>query len=529
MFSQDKAEYLVKFVGCLKHTDGEWYGKPFFLLPWQESAVSEFYGTLKDNGARQYQYLYLEIPKKNGKSELAAALGLYHTFADGEKRGEVYLCAADKENASIIFNVALEMIRLCPGLLKRAKITESKKELYDNISGTKMKVMSSEAFSKHGYKPSCVIFDELHAQPSRDLWDIMTFGTGSARYQPVWIVLTTAGDDPDHASIGWEQHEYARKVINYRKGEIEDAIADPVWLPFIFGAAEDADIYDESVWYEANPSLGYTIPIDVLRQEALAAKNSPAVEKLFKWLRLNQWVSLKATSWLPLPLFDSTVGKWTRRDLRGKRCYVGFDLGSTVDLTAIVALFPPQDELESWSVIFEPFMPADKLKERISNDDNMPYEQWVTDGYINTTPGDVTDYEFVEAAVLDICDTYDVIMIGGDQWNSRMLTQRLAKSQPYVPIIEIHQTIAGMSPAMKHMEVLLRRGDMEHEDNPVARWNFGNVKVYVDGNENLKPMKNKSIGRIDITVAWINAVATAIINGEAIDISAEILSEDWGV
>ena len=202
-FDNDKALFATNFIELLNHTDGEFYGQPFELLPWQNNAVSEFYGTVKKNGYRQYQYLYLEIPKKNGKSELAAALGLYHTFADGEMRGEVYVCAADKQNASIVFNVALEMVEQCPALKARAKITESQKMIYDKVTKTTFKVMSAEAFSKHGYKPSCVIFDELHAQPNRDLWDVMTFGAGSARRQPVWIVLTTAGDDPDQVSIGW--------------------------------------------------------------------------------------------------------------------------------------------------------------------------------------------------------------------------------------------------------------------------------------------------------------------------------------
>jgi len=201
MFNKSYADFTKDFIRCLKHVDGIWYGKPFDLLDWQESALDEFYGTVKEDNTRQYQYLYFEIPKKNGKSELAAALGLYHTFADGEMNGEVYVCAADRNNAGIVFKVAVSMIEQCPALLKRCKITNSTKEIKDLKTGTVMKVMSSDAFSKHGYKPSCVIFDELHAQPNRDLWDVMTYGSGSARLQPVWIVLTTAGDDPDKKSI----------------------------------------------------------------------------------------------------------------------------------------------------------------------------------------------------------------------------------------------------------------------------------------------------------------------------------------
>ena len=235
MFNKGKADLVVNFINCLKHVDGKWYGKPFDLLPWQEESIREFYGTVEETDdeliKRIYQYLYYEIPKKNGKSELAAALGLYHTFCDGEMHGEVYVCAADKDNASIIYNVALGMIEQCPFLEKRCRITESKREILDTASKTRFKVLSSEAYSKHGYKPSCVIFDELHSQPNRELWDIMTFGAGSARLQPVWIVLTTAGDDPDRHSIGWEVHEKARRIKEFREGITEGNYDNQVWLP----------------------------------------------------------------------------------------------------------------------------------------------------------------------------------------------------------------------------------------------------------------------------------------------------------
>jgi phage terminase large subunit-like protein len=509
LFDNDAALFAVDFIELLKHTDGEFYGQPFKLLPWQHSAVSRFYGELKDNGLRLYQYLYLEIPKKNGKSELAAALGLYHTFADGEMRGEVYVCAADRENASIIFNVALEMISQNPTLKKRAKITESRKEILDTVTKTKFKVMSSEAFSKHGYKPSCVIFDELHTQPNRALWDVMTFGSGSARSQPVWIVLTTAGDDPDRVSIGWEVHEYARKVLEFRDGNIEEGIDDPTWLPIIYGAPEDADIYAEETWYLANPSLGHTIPIETVRQEALTARNSEAKERLFRWLRLNQWLAVKVIGWLPLTLFDQTVGNWSPAELLGKKCYAGLDLGSTVSLCSSVLVFPPQEGLEDYRVLFEAWIPEDDMKAR-EDKDHVPFSSWVKNKHLHATPGNVADYEFIEARLIAQSKQYRIETLGTDPWNSRMLTQRLEKEG--VKCIEIPQTIAGMSPAMKEMERLLKSDRMTHEKNPVARWCFGNVKITTDGNENYKPMKNRSIGRIDITVAWIIAMATLLLN-----------------
>ncbi|MEG0273257.1 MAG: terminase TerL endonuclease subunit [Hydrogenoanaerobacterium sp.] len=530
-FEQSYADYAVSFIECLKHGD-DFYGQPFLLLNWQKIAISQFYGTLRDEALRKYQYLYLEIPKKNGKSELAAALALFHTFADGATDGEVYACAADTANASIIFKAALSMLRQCPALMKRARIKESTREIKDKISGTVMKVLSAEAFSKHGYKPTCVIFDELHAQPNRELWDVMTFGAGSARKQPVWIVLTTAGKDPDRASIGWEIHQKARKILNYRAGDTQNGVDNPIWLPFIFGMPDDPeqckkiDIYDETLWYKCNPSLGHTIKIETLRQEALDASQSEASERLFRWLRLNQWISVKAVGWLPLTLFDNTEKYIPHEKLFGKRCYLGLDLSSTTDLTALVALFPPQEGLCKWHTLFYPYIPTDGIAER-SRRDHVDFEGWKQGKYIETTEGDCVDYDYIEMKITETAHSFAAKLLGTDQWNSRMLTQRLME-HGVVEVIEISQSMAGMSSAMKTLERLMRRGELTHEVNPCARWNFGNVRCAVDGNENIKPMKNKSTGRIDVTVAWINAMAAAMLK-EKTDLNAIINSGEWSM
>lgn len=530
MFNKGYSDFVINFVECLKHVDGKWYGVPFSLLTWQKEAIAEFYGYVKENDARQYQYLYLEIPKKNGKSELAAALGLYHTFADGEMHGEVYVVAADKDNASIIFNAAVGMIEQSKALTKRAKITESKRIIKDTITGTFMKVLSSEAYSKHGYKPSCVIFDELHAQPNRELWDILTFGAGSARFQPVWIVLTTAGDDPDHNSIGWEIHEKANKILEYRKGNTDGNYDNPVWLPIIYGLgsltpeeSKEIDIFDEKIWYACNPSLGETIEIDTLRQEALDAKQSSYSEKLFRWLRLNQWISIKAVGWLPLSLYDKTQAEIP--DLKGKRCYPGLDLSTTTDLTALVLIFPPQEGIEKWFTLFIPWITEEKMRER-SKRDHVDFEQWVSQGYVKTTPGNCIDFDFVESEIYRVAEKYELKMLGCDPYLSRMLTQHVMKKD--ISAIEIPQDMKNMSPAMKKIEELLLKGELLHEKNPCARWCFGNVRVATDGNENIKPMKNKSIGRIDVTVAWIIAMATALLN-ETESLNDKIMSEEWSL
>lgn len=573
MLDQESGRFVCDFVERLPTTDT---GKPFRLYTWQRKTLMEFYSTMdrdEESGQllRRYQYLYLEIPKKNGKSELAAALGLYHLFGDGELNAEVYLCAADKDNASIVFRAAVFMLETAPWTAKmiargELKIVKSQKRIEyrqrvkaENgalrwVNVGLMQVMSAEAFSKHGYKPSCVIFDELHAQPNRDMWDVMTGAAGSAHDQPVWIVLTTAGDDPDRKSIGWEIHERAvairdarqlrevlaqggdpRQVLSLRHVSKEElaqaqetllARDESNWLPVLYGltalygddpeALAQVDIWDETLWRQCNPSLGEHLKLRALRLEAQAAKKSPAAEKLFRWLRLNQWISVKAVGWLPLTLYDKTQWgpsakaervKWVEQ-LRGKRCYGGLDLSTTTDLTALTLLYPPQPGLDTWVALFQAWRPLDGVEEA-ERRDHVPYRDWERAGFLELCEGDMIDFSRVEEAVSQATQRYRLECLGVDPYLSRTLTQRLMDRG--LTVVEIPQTMAHMSPAMKEVERLIRSHQMLHVHNTCARWCFGNVRCAVDGNENMKPMKNRSIGRIDIAVAWIIAMATAIV------------------
>lgn len=573
IYDASQGEFVCQFIERFPTTDT---GRPFSLYDWQREAIMEFYSTLEvddDTGEqyRRYQYLYEELPKKNGKSELAAPLGLYHLFGDGELNAEVYICAADKDNASIVYNAAVYMLQAATwtaAMLERGtlKLVESRREiLYRRQRKTpsggmewqiigRLKVLSAEAYSKHGYKPSCVIFDELHAQPNRDLWDVMTFGAGSSRRQPVWIVLTTAGDDPDRNSIGWEIHEKAvwirdarklrtvleeggdpRQVLSLKRVADEDlpGAMDALlgkdldtWLPILYGITafygddpEDlaaVDIYDEALWYRCNPSLGKHLKIRTLRQEAAEAKKSEAAEKLFRWLRLNQWIAVKAVSWLSLTLYDKLQwgpskmaerAEWLQR-LRGLTCYGGVDLSSTTDLTAFVLFFPAQPGLDC-AVWFPYIWRSKKDLESAEIRDNVPYRNWERAGFLKICPGDTIDYADVESTIAEAKRTFDLKMVGFDPYLSRTITQRL---MPIVQVVEIPQDMKNMSPAMKEVERGMLEHTMRHVHNTCFRWTFGNVRCAVDGNENIKPMKNRSPGRIDPAVALIIAVAVWMID-----------------
>lgn len=571
---REAGEFVCQFISRLPTTDT---GKNFSLYDWQLDALMQFYSTMEsdeDTGEalRKYWYLYLEIPKKNGKSELAAALGIYHLFADGELNAEVYVCAADKDNASIVFNDAVYMLTTAPWtakmvargelhIIESRRRVEYRQRVRTGNGGYKWKVvgilavLSAEAYSKHGYKPSCVIFDELHAQPNRDLWEVMTFGAGSGRRQPVWIVLTTAGDDPDRCSIGWEIHEKAvgvrdarrlrkildeggdpRQVLSLRHVSDEDmpqAQSDllerdlPNWLPVLYGLTamfgddpddlKDIDIWDEDLWYLCNPSLGKHLKLRTVRLEAMEARRSEAGEKLFRWLRLNQWISVKSVGWIALTLYDKTQcgpskkaerEAWVMEHLAGKLCYGGVDLSTSKDLTAFVLLFPPQPGLET-AVLFPMIWRPGGTAEEAERRDHVPYRDWARAGFLALCDGDIINYTDVEDAIRWARETFDLRMVGFDPYLSRTITQRL---EPIVSIVEIPQDLRNLSPAMKETEDLMIRRQLLHVHNTCFRWTFGNVRCYVDGNGNCKPMKNKSTGRIDPTVASIIAMAVWMID-----------------
>ncbi|MBI5933276.1 MAG: terminase large subunit [Chloroflexi bacterium] len=533
MFDDRRAARTIQFIELLKHTKSPFHGQPFTLLPWQRAIVSDVYGTINERGIRQYRYAYLEIPKKQGKSELTAALALYHLFADREVNGEVYSCAADREQASLVFDVAVDMVDQCPPLQKRCKLNVSTKLITDKVSGSKYKAVSSESSTKHGLNVSMCIFDELHAQPNRDLFDVMTKGAGDARMQPLWWIITTAGDDPDRKSIGWEVHERAAKIIQARdSGALEHDI--PTWYPVIY-AYEGEDIYNKINWHKANPSLGVTVQIDKMREAAQEAKQSKADERLFRWLRLNQWVTTKLSSWLPLDLWDATEGDWTRGELLGRECYMGGDFSTTTDLSAICLLFPPQQGdgwiQHDWRVIFDCWIPRDNMQDRIRAD-HVPYDDWAAQGWIYPTDGDEIDYTVIEERIEECRKLYKVKELDADKSFAHMLLQRLEQSREghkRMDVVDIPQKYEYLTDPLNGIEILLRQSihipqpdgttlehpAITHEPHPVGRWCFGNASIAMNGNAQKKLVKEhrgKNVDRskrIDLIAAWVNAYSRA--------------------
>ena len=500
MFDEGKAKRTVDFINCLKHTKGKWRGQPFALLPWQETVIRDVFGTVKENGYRQYNTAYVEIPKKNGKSELAAGVALYMTCGDNEWGAEVYGCASDRQQASIVFDVAVDMVEQCPALKKRIKPVMSVKRLVYKPTNSFYQVLSAEAYTKHGLNVHAVIFDELHSQPNRELFDVMTKGSGDARTQPLFFLITTAGTD--RHSVCFEQHQKAEDILQGRK-------IDPTFYPVIYGASDDADWSSEDVWKKANPSLGHTIDIEKVRNAYLSAKDNPAEENIFRQLRLNQWVK-QSTRWMQMEKWDACAFPVDEREMLGRECYGGLDLSSSIDITAFVLVFPPRNDTEKY--IFLPYfwIPEENMIRRVRRD-HVPYDVWEKQGFLQTTEGDVIHYAFIENFIDDLGKKFHIKEIAFDRWGAVQMVQNLEGLG--FTVVPFGQGFKDMSPPTKRLMELVLEKNIAHGGHPVLRWMMDNIFVRTDPAGNIKPDKEKSTEKIDGAVATIMGLDRAIRNG----------------
>ena len=500
-FDERKAGRVVRFIEALRHTKGEFHGQPFHLLPWQEKIIRDVFGTVRDDdpSMRQYTTAYIEIPKKNGKSELGAAIALNMLINDDEWKAEVYSCASDRQQAAIVFDVAVDMVRQSPALMKRVKIIPSTRRMIYQPTGSIYQVLSSEVATKHGLNVSACIFDELHTQPTRALYDVMTQGSGDARKQPLWFLLTTAGTDRN--SICWEVHQKALDILEGRK-------IDPRFYPVLFGLPDEADWTSEENWYRANPSLDHTITIDKVRDAFRKAQETPADENQFRQLRLNQWVK-QSVRWMPMDKWDECGGVVDPYALEGRACYAGLDLSSTSDLTALVLVFPPTSEDEPYIALPFFWLPEETLSLRVRRD-HVPYDQWAKRGYIQTTEGNVVHYGFIERFICELGERYNIREIAHDRWNATMMVQTLEDDG--FTMVPFGQGFKDMSPPTKELMRIVLEHKLCHGGHPVLRWNMDNAFVRTDPAGNLKLDKEKSTEKVDGAVALVMALDRAMKN-----------------
>ena len=496
-YDDELAQFAVMFIESLCHTKGTWAGKPFKLLDWQRQIIQDLFGIVKPNGYRQFNTAYIEIPKKNGKSELAAAVALLLCCGDGEQRAEIYGCAADRGQATIVFDVAADMVRMCPALNRRCKILASQKRIIYTPTNSFYQVLSAEAYSKHGFNIHGVVFDELHTQPNRKLFDVMTKGSGDARMQPLYFLITTAGTDTN--SICYETHQKAKDILEGRK-------IDPTFYPVIYGAGEDEDWTDPKVWMKSNPSLGETIGMDKVEAACESAKQNPGEENSFRQLRLNQWVK-QAVRWMPMDKWDACAFPVNEEMLEGRVCYGGLDLSSTTDLTSFCLVFPPEDEEEPYYVLPYFWVPEDTLELRVKRD-HVPYDLWNRQGYLETTEGNVVHYGYIEKFIERLGERFNIRDIAFDRWGATQMSQDLENMG--FTVVPMGQGFASMSPPTKELMKLTLEKKIAHGGHPVLRWNMDNIFIRTDPAGNIKADKAKSTEKIDGAIAMIMALDRAI-------------------
>lgn len=497
MPSLPSAVDIRDFISLLKHSRGDFAGQPFVLQPWQDEYLDKLFNTRRPDGKRQYRTSMLALPRKNGKSALCAAVGLYMLLCD-DAGSEVIVAAGDRQQAALLHDAAKQFVESSPSLSRVCKVYRNSIVGPDGV----MKTISAEAATKHGYNPSCILVDEYHVQKDRELVDVLETAVGS-RSQPLTIFITTAGSD----RLGPCFKDWERAV------KIRDGIlVDETFLPCIYAADESADPFAEETWKAANPNYGITLKPEYFRQMSARAKDSPSDEVVFRTLHLNQWVAASSKFF--------RHGSWEacNRPLRptaGRPCYCGLDLASTYDTTAFVAVWPDADGSFDVEAMF--WIPEDNAEAR--KKDRVPYEAWAKAGFVRLTEGDIVDFDVVRDHILEFCAKHWVKGIAVDRWNAiHLMTQLTAEGQTVHPF---GQGYGPMNAPTRMLENLVISGKLRHGGNPVLAWQASNVQIKTNDEGLIKPVKKSSHdpGRIDGIVSCVMALSLA--SGETFSPQAE--------
>ena len=512
-FDEAAADRAVRFIESLKHTKGKWAGVPFVLEPFQREPIRQIFGRVNADGTRQVRQAFISLPRKNGKTELCAAIGLKLLFADGEQEAEIYGAASDRDQASLTFNIAASMVRRDARLSRMAKIIDSSKRIVVPKTNSFWRAIPADAGGSWGYTPSAVIADELHAwkgSNGRELWGALTSGSGT-REQPLAIAITTAGYDNE--SIWREEYEYAKKVLAV-------VLNDPTYFVIIYEPPEGYDWRDEKVWKRVNPAIGAGfLSLAEMRAKARRAQHSPASQNLFRRVRLNDAATKQADRWIDLALWDANAQEDGRlhivdeAHLKGRVCYGGLDLGAVDDLTAWLLVFPHDEDPERLDVLARFWCP----EARLTDDDNRYRDQyvvWKEQGWLQTTPGNATDYAFVRAQIVQDAQRYALRDMAIDRWQGHQLAMELQEEG--ITVVAMGQGFQSMAGPTKEIHRRLLLSKVHHGGNPCLRWQADGLAVKQDPAGNLKPDKAESQGKIDGIVALVMALDRAMRHEEQV-------------
>ncbi len=539
-FDREKAGRAIDFFGFLLLADGEFAGKPFELQPFQRFVVGSLFGWVGADGHRRFRTAYIEQGKGNGKSPLAAGVGLYGLVADGEAGAEVYSAATTRDQASILFRDAKLLAESSPALKHRLKI--DKHNIAFEAANSFFRPVSSEHRGLDGKRPHVALIDEVHEHPSALVVDKMRAGTKNRR-QALIFEITNSGHD--RQSVCWHHHEYSRKIL-------EGVLQDDSWFAYVCGldpcakhqgegrefpddTCPDCDHWtDEACWPKANPGLGHIIRPKYLREQVREAQGMPSKEGIVKRLNFCLWTE-GVTAWLPAELWATGKRPVDAAALRGQRCWAGLDLSNRFDLNALVLVFRDEDAAPRAPAEGEPaaglpkstgrytllpffWMPRGVVAER-SQKDRVDYALWERQGFLRFTEGYVTDYGVVEAFIRDdLAGLYQIQEVAYDPYNATQMAVSLGTYG--ILMVEFSQNMRNYNEPSKEFEALLRCGRLTHGDHPVLNWQAGNVAVATDRNRNIRPVKpDDQAKKVDGVQAAVMGLARAMLAPDAPSIS----------
>jgi len=498
-YDAQAAERAVSFFErVLRHSQGRFAGRPFELLGWQaDEVVRPLFGWKRADGTRRFRRGSIWVPKKNGKTTLAAGIELYLLVGDGEPGAQVYSAAVDREQASLVFREAANMVRQSPELSKRVKVLDATKTMKYDETHSFFRALSADAPTKEGLNTHGLVIDELHAHKSRVLFNTL-FYSGAARTQPLQISISTAGEyDPE--SVGWHEYSYAKRVL---AAPVDDPL-DWEYFAFVAEADDEDDWTAPSTWAKANPSLGETIKLEDMESDCRRAQEDPSLQNQFRRYRLNLWTHAEKIWFLP-EVWKRGGGKLP--DLTGWRKYGGLDLASTKDTNCYCQLFESPDR-KQYAVLNHYFLPKEGLRRRIERD-RAPYDRWAEEGWITLTEGNVMDFAVIREHIKADALAAPMVELGYDPWHATQLALELQGEG--IEVVPIRQGYQSLGEAVKKMETLVHEGSLLHGGDPVLAWMINNVVLRTDPNENRLPDKSKSTGRIDGVAALLDALAVAI-------------------
>lgn len=487
-FDEKAAGVAVKFFLLLTHNKGQWAGQPMVLEAWQQFYIASIFGWKRADGTRRFRESYLEVARKNGKSTLGSGVCLLLLVLDGEAGAEIYTAATKKEQARIVFGDAQNMVRKSTALSNRVKVQQHSIFVASTLS--KMVPMSSDSKTEDGLNPHGIYIDEYHAHPNDGLYSVLKSATG-ARRQPLLSIITTAG---------FNRLGPCAQLRKSLAGLLEGKFTDDSYFALIYSLDEEDDWNDESTWVKANPNLGVSVGLDYLREQHLAAVRLPSQQVPFKTKNLNIWTD-SAVTWIASEVWALGNAGTPAPELLGRKCWGGLDLASTRDITALVFVFPKEGG--AFDVLCWFWIPEDTVDLRTEKD-GVPYRQWVDEGLIVATPGNVTDYNFVKAQIQALCELYLVQMIDYDRYNASQTIIDLTNEG--VPMQPFGQGFISMNAPTKELEKLALKGQVHHYGHPVLAWMCGNIEIQRDAADNIKINKGKSKEKVDGMVALVEAL-----------------------